>query len=133
MPNIPSIGKEGAGDAARSAFLSLAARRSSQRMRRVLTGDLPEAGDARLHGEQIQRPAPVTGDLFRCQNPWPYETHLTPQHVKELWKLVQDPASQESPYPGHPRVVSQLIVLLEGLFQLRVLLQKELRAMAASV
>src|SRR5262249_8379105 len=58
----------------------------------VAAGDLPEAGDSRLHGEAPALPALVLLDLLRDRRARPDEAHVALEHVPELRQLVDGEA-----------------------------------------
>src|SRR5665811_548140 len=54
----------------------------------VARADLPEPGDAGLHGQPAAVPFVVVDDLVRQRRTRTHETHLAAQHIQELRKLV---------------------------------------------
>ena len=71
-------------------------------------GDLPEAGEPRLHREAAALPLLVAGDLLRERRAGADERHLPLQDVPELRDLVEGEAAEEAAEGGDARVVRRL-------------------------
>src|SRR3954470_16171080 len=74
----------------------------------VPPADLPEAGEAGLHGQAPALPALVLGHLLGNRRPGAHQAHVPPQHVPELRQLVEAEAAKEPADRRHPRIALQL-------------------------
>src|SRR5882672_7752481 len=82
------------------------------------SGDLPQAGETRLHAEALALDALVEEiHVPQRHGARPDEAHLTGQHVEELRKLVEAAATQEAARSRDPRVVGDLEDGARGLAQ----------------
>ena len=88
-------------------------------------GDLPGAGQTRLHGEPAALPHGVFFDLFGDGRSWPDYAHLSAKHVEQLGKFIQAGFSQKGAHPGnHPGIFFNLKGRAVGLVELLKLLSK---------
>src|SRR5215210_1634758 len=77
----------------------------------VAPGDLPWAGDPWRYAQYLAlRNTDLLG-LARQVGSGANQAHLPPQHVPELWQLVQAGPAQESADARNARIVAQLVVL----------------------
>jgi hypothetical protein len=96
----------------------------------VLEGDLvpaahlPDAGEARHHGETTKLPGLVLGDFLGHRRPGADERHVATKHVDELRKLVDAESPQNFPEWRDARVIAHLedgpallVLVLERLLQ----------------
>src|SRR5687767_6897384 len=72
--------------------------------------DLPEAGDSRLHGAVVTKPAAIARDLRFHDRTRADNAHLAAQHVEQLRKLIEARASQERAQRRDPRIDPELVI-----------------------
>src|SRR6185436_10803713 len=69
---------------------------------------LPQAGDTGLQVESRESPPVDVAVLLGDERTRADEAHLAPEHVHQLWELVEREAAKNPPDARHPRVVRRL-------------------------
>src|SRR5438477_7274046 len=74
--------------------------------RRIATrGYLPQAGQSRGDVEPPEVGQTVVLNVTARMRPWSYQTHVTSQHVPELWHFIQTVTAQETANVCDTRVI----------------------------
>src|SRR5581483_4381107 len=70
--------------------------------------DLPETGQARLHGKAAALPSLILFNLLRKRGPGADDAHVAEEDIIELWKFIEAGPSEETADWGGPGIVGDL-------------------------
>src|SRR5713226_4536807 len=73
-----------------------------------MTQNLPQSCETWLDTQQASFPCAILLKFLLHDRPWPDQTHLPSQDVKQLGKFVQTRPAQPTTDTGHPRIIRQL-------------------------
>src|SRR5215203_717416 len=77
----------------------------------VAPGDLPWSGDPWRYAQYLALRNPNLLGLARQVGPGANQAHLPPQHVPELWQLVEASSAQEAADARDAGIFAELVVL----------------------